>query len=92
MQAGCLKEIDDAIGFKSDRGIGWLFVWTHLLFHNIPCSEVNDETCNNDEYWDRVCLTCEAYDWDRAYEWRAKTIKDGATIRGVTPIWSRMCL
>ena len=67
-------------------GLGGCLVLDPLLpFHNnIPCSEVNDETCNNDEYWDRVCLTCEEpYDWDRSYEWREQTIKDGATIRGI---------
>ena len=58
-----------------------------LPFHNnIPCSEVNDETCNNDEYWDRVCLPCEdPYDWDREYEWREETLTGGATIRGIDP-------
>ena len=77
------------IGYLSlTVGLGGCLVLDPLLpFHNnIPCSEVNDETCNTDEYWDRVCLTCEdPYDWDRAYEWREKTIKDGATIRGIDP-------
>lgn len=69
-------------------GLGGCLVLDPLLpFHsNIPCSQVNDETCNVDDYWDRVCLTCEEpYDWDRSYEWREQTLEDGATIRGIDP-------
>lgn len=58
-----------------------------LPFHsNIPCSEVTDQTCSEEDPWDRICLTCEVeYDWGREYDWREKTVSDGASIPSIDP-------
>ena len=52
---------------------GCLTLDTLLPFHNnIPCSEVDDSTCEEaDNDWDKVCITCDMdYDWDRVAPWR----------------------
>ena len=56
-----------------------------LPFHgNIPCGEVDETTCDKEDIWDAVCLTCEQeYDWTKEYDWREKTLD---TLEGIRPV------
>jgi pimeloyl-ACP methyl ester carboxylesterase len=56
-----------------------------LPFHdNIPCTDVDESTCDVDDPWDAVCAACEeAQAWARDYDWRNKTLDTMDTIRPV---------
>ena len=59
-----------------------------LPFHNnIPCSEVDDSTCEEaDNDWDKVCITCDVdYDWDRVAPWRERTFEADESIPTIDP-------
>ena len=63
---------------------GCLTVDSLLPFHKaVHCSEVSEETCENqEEYWDKVCIPCEEdYSWDAEFSWRDMTI---AEYEGIT--------
>ena len=58
---------------------GCLTVDGLLPFHNeTHCSEVSEETCENEEvYWDKACTPCDQdYDWDGEIPWREMTVQD----------------
>lgn len=57
-----------------------------LPFHsNIPCSEVDETTCDQEaDLWDKICTPCEEpYDWERVVPWREKTLDVVDSIRGI---------
>ena len=67
---------------------GCLTLDTLLPFHNnIPCSEVDDSTCEEaDNDWDKVCITCDMdYDWDRVAPWREQTFEADESIPTIDP-------
>lgn len=50
----------------------------------VHCTTVGPDTCDLEEVWDRVCVTCdEDYDWSRDYPWMDGTLKAGSTIRPI---------
>jgi pimeloyl-ACP methyl ester carboxylesterase len=56
-----------------------------MLHNGIHCSIVDEDTCEKD-YWDKVCRSCEEdYEWDRSYEWMEGTLKEGESVRGISP-------
>ena len=55
------------------------------MVHNpVHCSTVSTATCEDNVYWDKVCVPCETpYAWEQAYEWMASTLEEGQTIRPI---------
>ncbi|MBX2801750.1 MAG: alpha/beta hydrolase [Myxococcales bacterium] len=55
-----------------------------FIHNGVPCSEVSEQTCT-DEQWDSVCLTCdEPYDWARTYEWFDTMLQQGESVRAIS--------
>jgi pimeloyl-ACP methyl ester carboxylesterase len=56
-----------------------------LPFHdNIPCTDVDESTCDVEDAWDAVCAPCEeAQAWAKEYPWRDRTLDTMDTIRPV---------
>jgi pimeloyl-ACP methyl ester carboxylesterase len=51
------------------------------------CTVVDENTCNDKEYWDRLCTACDdSYDFNRNYDWHDKTLLDGESVRDIKTI------
>ena len=67
---------------------GCLTVDGLLPFHQeVHCSEVSEETCENESvYWDKVCTPCDQdYNWNGEIPWRDMTVQDhdGVSVRDI---------
>ena len=56
-----------------------------FMIHNGKhCSIIDEVLCNEESYWDKLCVTCEEeYPWDQEYEWMETTISNGETVRAI---------
>ena len=56
-----------------------------FMIHNGKhCSIIDEVLCNEEPYWDKLCVTCEEeYPWDQEYEWMEATISNGESIRAI---------
>ena len=51
------------------------------------CTQVTEATCNDMEYWDRLCTACDdTYDLNREYEWHPKTLLEGESVRDILTV------
>lgn len=54
------------------------------VFNGVPCTQVDEETCNADDAWNAVCVPCEQpYDWTLEYPWFDRTLQEGQTVRPI---------
>lgn len=66
-----------------------------LPFHsNIPCTDVDESTCDVDDSWDRVCTPCEDYAsgpwWTEDYDWREATLDTVTDVRAIESDWQQI--
>ncbi|MEC7987547.1 MAG: hypothetical protein VX278_20440, partial [Myxococcota bacterium] len=55
-----------------------------MIHNGTPCDQITEALCNDEPYWDRLCVPCEEeYPWDKEYEWQETTLTNGETIRDI---------